>query len=88
MTASSILQAGTTESFEDERAFLRYNFLKREGLEKESLIPLPVDASKRCYFRLPQALLMDAPPPFEKTVSFVRRRIVRNSKDIFIFIYF
>ncbi|MBP6950733.1 MAG: phosphotransferase [Alphaproteobacteria bacterium] len=70
MTASSILQAGTTESFEDERAFLRYNFLKREGLEKESLIPLPVDASKRCYFRLPQALLMDAPPPFEKTVSF------------------
>lgn len=70
MNVSSALQVGKTDSLEEERAALRYEFLKREGLEKETLIPLPVDASRRRYFRLPQALLMDAPPPFERTTPF------------------
>lgn len=57
--------------FEDgTRETLRYNFLKKEGLEKERLIPLPMDASARRYFRLSSALLMDAPPPHENTTQF------------------
>jgi aminoglycoside/choline kinase family phosphotransferase len=69
MNVSSTLRDGLADSLEDERAALRSDFLKREGLEKETLTPLPADASKRCYFRLPHALLMDAPPP-EKTIPF------------------
>ncbi len=71
MNASFTLPAGKIDSFEEERAALRLSFLKKEGFENQPLIPLPVDASKRRYFRLPQALLMDAPPPHEKTDSFV-----------------
>ncbi len=57
--------------FEDgERETLRYNFLRSAGLEKETVIPLPMDASTRRYFRLPSALLMDAPPPHEGTAQF------------------
>jgi N-acetylmuramate 1-kinase len=67
---SSALQVGKTDSLEEERAALRKAFLEREGLEKEDLIPLPTDASKRRYFRLSKALLMDAPPPYEKTAPF------------------
>ncbi len=70
MNVSSALQVGKTASFEEERVALRNTFLKREGLEREILIPLPVDASKRRYFRLSKALLMDAPPPHEKTAPF------------------
>jgi len=70
MNASSTLLVGKTDSFEGERSELRYSFLKQEGLESEELVALPVDASKRCYFRLPNALLMDAPPPHEDTLSF------------------
>jgi len=70
MSVSSALQVGKIVSFEDERALLRKAFLKAEGLEKECLIPLPVDASRRRYFRLPQGLLMDAPPPHEDTARF------------------
>ena len=70
MNVSLSLQAGKTDFPEDERASLRSTFLKREGLEKESLIPLPVDCSKRRYFRLPNFLLMDAPPPHENTTLF------------------
>ncbi len=70
MNVSSTLKVGRTDSFADEREILRTAFLKREGLENETLFPLPMDASKRCYFRLPNALLMDAPPPYEKTLSF------------------
>ncbi|OJW49058.1 MAG: hypothetical protein BGO67_10835 [Alphaproteobacteria bacterium 41-28] len=70
MNVSSALQIGKTDSFEEEREVLRKAFLEREGLHKTPLIPLPVDASKRRYFRLPKALLMDAPPPHEKTTPF------------------
>ncbi|HUX79693.1 MAG TPA: phosphotransferase [Alphaproteobacteria bacterium] len=70
MNVSSALQVGKTDLFEEERAVLRAAFLKREGLHQETVISLPVDASKRRYFRLPNALLMDAPPPDEKTVPF------------------
>ncbi len=70
MSASSILLVGKRDSFDEEREALRQAFLKREGLLREPLIPLPPDASKRRYFRLPQALLMDAPPPYEDTKSF------------------
>jgi aminoglycoside/choline kinase family phosphotransferase len=52
------------------RTALRQAFLEKEGLKNAALHPLPVDASKRCYFRLPKALLMDAPPPHENTQSF------------------
>jgi len=70
MNVSSALRAGKTDFLEDERIVLREAFLKREGFEKEPLLPLPVDASKRRYFRLPNALLMDAPPPYEDTARF------------------
>lgn len=70
MNVSSALQVGKTDSFEEERAVLRAAFLKREGLHKAPVTSLPVDASKRRYFRLPNALLMDAPPPDEKTAPF------------------
>jgi aminoglycoside/choline kinase family phosphotransferase len=69
MNVSSALKDGKTDYLKEERVALRYSFLKREGLENEPLLPLPADASKRRYFRLPQALLMDAPPP-EKTIPF------------------
>lgn len=67
---SLILKDGTIDPSEEERAYWRKVFLRKEGLEKAPLIPLPTDASKRRYFRLPKALLMDAPPPHEKTVPF------------------
>lgn len=70
MNGSSVLQVGKIDSFEDERALLRFNFLKSLGLEKELLTPLQSDASQRRYFRLSQCLLMDAPPPEEKTELF------------------
>lgn len=70
MNASSPLPVGKIGSFDGERSELRYSFLKQEGFENEALVALPVDASKRCYFRLPHALLMDAPPPYEDTLSF------------------
>lgn len=44
--------------------------MKGEGLETEALRPLPFDCSRRRYFRLPKALLMDAPPPYESTTQF------------------
>lgn len=52
------------------RTTLRNAFLEKEGLSKTDLISLPVDASKRSYFRLPKMLLMDAPPPHESTLNF------------------
>jgi len=67
---SSALRGGPTDSPENERAALRHNFLRSQGLDKVSAIPLPADASQRCYFRLPNKLLMDAPPPHESTLSF------------------
>jgi aminoglycoside/choline kinase family phosphotransferase len=70
MTVSSVLQDGKTALFEDERSAKRYAFLKTQGLENESLLPLPGDASGRCYFRLPQALLMDDPSNTQDTVQF------------------
>lgn len=72
MNASSTLQAGKSDYFEEERTRLRHQFLKAHGLEREPLAPLPGDASKRRYFRLPKGLLMDAPPPEEKTEDFQR----------------
>ncbi|MBS0271901.1 MAG: phosphotransferase [Proteobacteria bacterium] len=70
MNVSSPLKVGTTDFLEEERLSQRYSFLEREGLEKELLIPLPCDASKRRYFRLSNCLLMDAPPPYEDTRRF------------------
>lgn len=52
------------------REALRSTFLENAGIENNSLISLPMDASKRCYFRLPKMLLMDAPPPHESTRNF------------------
>lgn len=52
------------------RTALRYAFLEQEGLEETALHSLPMEASKRCYFRLPNMLLMDAPPPHESTINF------------------
>lgn len=70
MSESSALKVGKIDFLEEEREALRNAFLKREGLEQEPLFPLPSDASKRRYFRLPHGLLMDAPPPYESTTSF------------------
>jgi len=70
MNASLPLEAGQTAPCDDSRESLRQTFLAGEGLDQEWLIPLPSDASKRKYFRLSEALLMDAPPPHEKTISF------------------
>jgi aminoglycoside/choline kinase family phosphotransferase len=70
MNASSALKVGNTNFLEEERSALRTSFLTREGLEKETLLPLAVDASNRRYFRLPSCLLMDAPPPEENTRQF------------------
>lgn len=52
------------------RTALRNAFLEKEGLVNNLLSSLPVDASKRSYFRLPKMLLMDAPPPHENTLNF------------------
>jgi aminoglycoside/choline kinase family phosphotransferase len=52
------------------RTALRHAFLETQGLAGIPLTSLPVDCSKRCYFRLPNMLLMDAPPPHESTVNF------------------
>jgi aminoglycoside/choline kinase family phosphotransferase len=52
------------------RELLRYEFLKQEGLDKHDLIPVAADWSQRRYFRLPHAILMDAPPPGEGTPQF------------------
>ncbi len=70
MNVSSLLEDGKTVPYEEERDFLRKVFLAREGLEGETLIPLPSDASKRRYFRLSHALLMDSPPPYENSAAF------------------
>jgi aminoglycoside/choline kinase family phosphotransferase len=70
MNASLPLEGGKIDPYDDPREHLRKAFLAQEGLENNVLIPLPSDASKRRYFRLSNALLMDAPPPHEKTTSF------------------
>ena len=72
MSVSSSLQGGKTDLFEETRQTQREAFLKREGLAEAGYTPLPVDASQRRYFRLPDALLMDAPPPDENTAQFQR----------------
>jgi len=72
MNVSSMLKVGQIDYHEDERSALRAAFLEREGLGGACLMPLPVDASKRCYFRFSNGLLMDAPPPYESTFSFHR----------------
>lgn len=70
MNVSSALRVGQIEFPKDERTALRDAFLEKEGIEATSLLSLPTDCSKRCYFRLPNMLLMDAPPPHENTISF------------------
>lgn len=70
MNVYSVSKVGPVDSLEQDRALLRHQFLSRQGLDKVSAIPMPTDASKRCYFRLPNKLLMDAPPPHESTLSF------------------
>lgn len=52
------------------REILRESFLRKEGFDKDPLHPLPFDCSRRRYFRLSNALLMDAPPTHESTTQF------------------
>jgi N-acetylmuramate 1-kinase len=58
----------------DARAQSRRQFLKAEGWGDAELVPFAADASFRRYFRLRgvrrTALLMDAPPPKERTEPF------------------
>ncbi|GLK87254.1 aminoglycoside phosphotransferase family protein [Pseudomonas turukhanskensis] len=51
----------------------RRAFLAGAGYADCRLEALPMDASRRCYFRLPQAglLLMDSPPAYEPIVPFL-----------------
>lgn len=78
--ASSALRVGQIDFPESERIVLRNAFLAKEKLQEETLVPLPVDCSKRCYFRLPKMLLMDAPPPHESTTNFqVMAELLRNA---------
>lgn len=72
MSVPSALPVGTTDQFDDERAQLRSEFLIQNELGTEELIPLPIDASFRKYFRYSGGLLMDAPAPHESTESFQR----------------
>lgn len=57
-------------SEEQERENLLQQFLEKNGLEEEELLPLPGDASKRRYFWLSHTLVMDAVPPHEDTKTF------------------
>lgn len=65
-----------------QRALLRYEFLKQEGLDTCDLIPIPADWSQRRYFRLPHAILMDAPPPHEGTAQFEKVATLLNSTKL------
>jgi N-acetylmuramate 1-kinase len=60
----------------DPRTVARTAFLAQTGFAAAALVPLPVDASFRRYFRLHGAarpmLLMDAPPPKEDVRPFIR----------------
>ena len=55
------------------RPELRHAFLAGAGYAASRLEALPMDASRRCYFRLPQAglLLMDSPPLHEPIAPFL-----------------
>lgn len=55
------------------RPELRHAFLAGAGFAASRLEALPMDASRRCYFRLPQAglLLMDSPPLHEPIAPFL-----------------
>ena len=55
------------------RSEQRRAFLAGAGYAESRLEALPMDASRRCYFRLPQAglLLMDSPPGIEPIVPFL-----------------
>jgi aminoglycoside/choline kinase family phosphotransferase len=65
----------------DDRSQQRRAFLEGAGFSAATLEALPMDASRRCYFRLPQAglLLMDSPPleepigPFLTVARHLRR---------------
>ncbi|MEH6632219.1 MAG: phosphotransferase [Halopseudomonas aestusnigri] len=51
----------------------RIDFIKAAGWEGAAIVPLPVDASARCYFRLSKfgdtKILMDAPPGIAEPVE-------------------
>lgn len=55
------------------RSELRHAFVAGAGFAASRLEALPMDASRRCYFRLPQAglLLMDSPPLHEPIAPFL-----------------
>lgn len=58
---------------QNARTEQRRAFLAGAGYADCRLEALPMDASRRCYFRLPQAglLLMDSPPAFEPIAPFL-----------------
>lgn len=70
MKESSLLKVGMSDSHNEERTVLRYQFLAEQGLASAELVALPFDCSFRRYFRLPNAILMDAPPSHENASQF------------------
>lgn len=76
---SSALKAGEIDSLEEKREIVRNIFLAKEGYKETILSPLPMDMSKRRYFRLSGKLLMDAPPSYENTLNFhLKAEVLRD----------
>ncbi len=69
MNALSAVKAGSPKN---ERTHARNQFLKAIGVDKNDIIPLACDASMRCYYRLPHAILMDDPSENDDTKQFQR----------------
>ncbi|EKE09081.1 MAG: hypothetical protein ACD_16C00213G0004 [uncultured bacterium] len=71
-TASASLPSGekTINSSKADRDYLLDSFLAKLGLKNEKLLQLPKDASRRRYFLLSYALIMDAEPLHEDTKAF------------------
>lgn len=70
MKESLPLEVGMNDYHNEERTALRRQFLSDHGLASIDLETLPFDCSFRRYFRLPHAILMDAPPTHEDAFQF------------------
>ena len=74
---------GTSNSNQDSRQLLLYEFLKHSGITHLNLLPLADDCSFRKYYRVQtktsNLVVMDAPPDMEEVDPFIQMSALLNT---------